>query len=305
MTGPLEIRPEIEAALHGGGGVVALESTVIAHGLPRPHNLETALAMEAAVREAGAVPATIGLLEGRIVIGLTPAEIERLAAAREVFKVSRRDFAAVLASGAWGATTVAATMFAARQAGIRILATGGIGGVHRGGESSLDISADLTELGRTPVAVVCSGCKVILDLARTLEVLETQGVPVIGYQTSEFPAFYVRGSGLALEHRVDTPEQAAQRIALQWRLRLSTGVVIAQAPPGASALDRAEVETLLAEALAAAEAQGVAGKALTPFLLDQLSRKSAGRTLAANVALLIENARLAAQIARAAALMTE
>jgi pseudouridine-5'-phosphate glycosidase len=279
--------------------VVALESTVIAHGLPRPRNLETALAMEAAVRDAGAVPATVGVLQGRICVGLKPEEIERLAGADQVVKVSRRDLAATVASQKLGATTVAATLFAAQQAGIRVLATGGIGGVHRGGESSLDVSADLIELARTPVAVVSSGFKAILDLARTLEVLETQGVPVAGYGTHELPSFYSVTSGLRLEQRVDSPSEAAQLMAAQWELGLSAGIVIANPPPSAAALSGEELEALLAEALAAARDAEVRGKALTPYLLNRLVHLSSGRALEANIALLLENAHLAGQIARA------
>ena len=299
MMSYLEIRPEVEQALGRGRAVVALESTVIAHGLPHPRNLEAARGMEEAVRESGTVPATIGLLGGRIVVGLTPEEIELVATTRDVLKVSRRDLSAAITSKQLGATTVAATLLAARQAGIRIVATGGIGGVHRGAEESFDVSADLTELGRTPVAVVCSGCKIILDLPRTLEVLETQGVPVVGFGTDEFPAFYVRESGLPLEHRVDTPEQAARLMAAEWGLGLSGGIVIAQPPPAASALGRGEVEALLEEALAAAKVEAIRGKRLTPYLLEQLSRRSGGRTLEANIALLLQNARLAGQIASA------
>src|SRR5713226_6418562 len=218
MNSYLDVRPEIADALAAGRPVVALESTVISHGLPRPHNLETARKMEAAVRDEGAVPATIGLLEGRLIVGLSGAEIELLANSQHIAKVSRRDLAAVLNSRQPGATTVAATMIIAAQAGIRVFATGGIGGVHRGAQNTFDISADLLELSRTPVAVVCSGAKVILDLPRTLELLETLGVPVVGYSTSEFPAFYVLDSGLALDARVDMPLEAARLIAMHWEL---------------------------------------------------------------------------------------
>ncbi|MFQ5972624.1 MAG: pseudouridine-5'-phosphate glycosidase, partial [Alphaproteobacteria bacterium] len=206
MNGSLDIRPEVADALERGHAVVALESTAIAHGLPRPGNLETALELESLVRATGAVPATVGVLSGKLVVGLDRKEIEALAETDGVAKVSRRDLARTLVSGAMGATTVAATMFAAARAGVRVFATGGIGGVHRGGAESLDISADLTELARTPVAVVCAGAKAILDLERTLEVLETSGVPVVGYGVDELPAFFCRESGLFLEQRVDTAE---------------------------------------------------------------------------------------------------
>lgn len=293
----LDVRPEIADALAAGRPVIALESTVISHGLPRPHNLETARKMEAAVRDEGAVPATIGLLEGRLIVGLSRAEIELLAGDERIAKVSRRDLAAVLNSKQPGATTVSATMIIAAQAGIRIFATGGIGGVHRGAQNTFDISADLPELARTPVAVVCSGAKVILDLPRTLELLETFGVPVVGYSTSEFPAFYVRESGLALDARADTPLEAAQLIETHWSLGLTSGVVICNPPPAASALPRKQVESFIEAALNSAEAAGIKGKAVTPYLLDHLAKASGGKTLQTNIALLINNARIAAQIA--------
>ncbi len=302
----LVVSEDVAAALASGGPVVALESTVIAHGLPRPQNLETAHKMEAAVRAEGAVPATIGVLGGKLVVGLSPAQITLLAGSEEVAKVSRADLAAVLASGRPGATTVASTMFIAARAGIRVLATGGIGGVHHGAEHSFDISADLAELARTPVAVVCAGAKAILDLRRTLEALETLGVPVAGYGTSEFPAFYSRESGIPLLHRVDTPEEAAHLLATQRELGATgqgtaTGIVIANPPPAETALSRPEMESLIAGALEAAKAVGIRGKAVTPFLLEEMVRRSGGRTLKANMALLIANARLAAQIAVAVA----
>ncbi len=302
MEDLLAIREDIAAALAAGGPVVALESTVIAHGLPRPHNLETAREMEGAVREEGGVPATIAVLDSRLVVGLSPEQLAHLSESESVAKVSRADLAAVLASGRPGATTVAGTMIIAAQAGIRVLATGGIGGVHRGAERSLDISADLTELARTRVAVVCAGAKAILDLQRTLEYLETLGVPVVGYGTNEFPAFFSRESGLPLVHRVDTPDDVARLMAWQWELgrsgRGSTGgMVIANPPPEETALPRAVVESHIAEALKSAEAAGIRGKAVTPFLLQELARRSGGRTLQANRALLVANARLAARIA--------
>ena len=303
MTVPAlyDVRPGVAEAVAAGAPVVALESTVIAHGLPRPRNLETALRLEALVREAGAVPATIGVMAGRVVVGLSTTEVEALADADAVTKVSRRDLAAVVAGGAMGATTVAATMIAAAAAGIAVFATGGIGGVHRGGEASLDVSADLAELARTPVAVVCAGAKAILDVPRTLEVLETQGVPVVGFGTDRFPAFYVRDSGLAVAARVDSADAAAAVIAAHRRLGLGGGLVIANPPPAAQAMAASEVEALIAAALAAADAAGVHGKDVTPFLLDQLARASNGRTLETNIALLEDNARLGARIAIALA----
>jgi pseudouridine-5'-phosphate glycosidase len=297
MNPYLEIRPEVCDALAAGRPVVALESTVISHGLPRPRNLETARQMEAAVRNEGAVPATIGLLDGRLVVGLSSGEIELLARAEHVAKVSRRDLAAVLNSRRTGATTVAATMIIAAQAGIHIFATGGVGGVHRGAQYNFDISADLSELARTPVAVVCSGAKVILDLPRTLELLETLGVPIVGYGTSEFPAFYVRESGLTLDARVDSPQEAARLISVHEALGLSSGMIFCNPPPASSALGRQEVESLIEAALKSAEAAGIQGKPVTPYLLDHVAKASGGRTLEANVALLVNNARVAAQIA--------
>jgi pseudouridylate synthase len=293
----LEIRREVADALSAGRPVVALESTVIAHGLPRPRNFETALKMEAAIREQGAVPATIGLLLGRLVVGLSTDEIELLANTAGVAKVSRRDLAAVLHLKKPGATTVAATLFIANQAGIRVFATGGIGGVHRGAAESFDVSADLDALARTSLAVVCSGAKVILDLARTLEVLETLGVPVVGYGTSEFPAFYSRESGLCLDYRVNSPEEAARLMTAQWALGLPSAIVFGNPPPTSSALPLSEVEALIEKALASAASAGIHGKAVTPYLLDHLAKESGGRTLETNIALLVENARVAAQIA--------
>jgi pseudouridine-5'-phosphate glycosidase len=297
MSSYLDVRSEIADALAAGRPVIALESTVISHGLPRPHNLETARKMEAAVRDEGAVPATIGLLEGRLIVGLSRAEIELLAGDERIAKVSRRDLGAVLNSKQPGATTVSATMIIAAQAGIRIFATGGIGGVHRGAQNTFDISADLPELARTPVAVICSGAKVILDLPRTLELLETLGVPVVGYGTSDFPAFYVRESGLALDARMDTPLEAARLIAMHWSLGLNSGIVICNPPPAASSLPHKQVESLIEAAVNSAEVAGIQGKAVTPYLLDHLAKASGGRTLQTNIALLINNAHVAAQIA--------
>lgn len=299
MNPYLDIRREVAEALAAGKPVVALESTVISHGLPRPHNLETARRMEAAVREQGAVPATIGLLRGRLVVGLSMEEIELLANGNSVAKVSRRDLSAVLSAKKPGATTVAATMFISAQAGIRVFATGGIGGVHRDGQNSFDISADLTELARTPLAVVCSGAKVILDLPRTLEVLETLGVPIVGYGTNEFPAFYAKETGLTLDYRVDTPEEAAHLMTVQWALCLFSGIVFANPPPASSVLPRSEVEALIERALDSAARAGIHGKDVTPYLLDHLAKGSRGRTLVTNVALLVQNARVAAHIAAA------
>ena len=299
MTPRLHIRPEVADALEGGRAVVALESTVISHGLPPPHNLEIARRLEAVIRERGAVPATIAILDGQLRVGLDDAEIEHLATASGIAKVSRRDLGAVLARGGDGATTVASTMIAAAMAGIRVFATGGIGGVHRSGESSLDVSADLIELGRSPVAVVASGAKAILDLPRTLEVLETHGVPVIGYGTDRFPAFFSRDSGLALDARADGPETAAAIMAAHWDLGLSSGLLIGNPVPEADGLAPEEVETWIQTALGEAEAAAITGAEVTPFLLGRLTELSGGRTLAANMALLENNAAVAAEISRA------
>lgn len=296
----LDVRVEVAAALATGRPVVALESTVFAHGLPHPINLEAATAMEGAVREEGAVPATIGLLRGRAVIGLTGDEIEELASDTDTAKVSVRDIPAMIASHGPGATTVAATVALAARASIRVMATGGIGGVHRGGEATSDVSADLYELARSPVAVVCAGAKSVLDLRRTLEVLESLGVPVLGFQTSEFPAFYSGESGIALEHRADDPDEVAAMLEVQSALGWGQGLVVAQPPPADAAIPRPEMDSWIEDALAEADERGVTGKDVTPFLLQRVAELSSGRTLETNVALLVSNAALAARIALAA-----
>jgi pseudouridine-5'-phosphate glycosidase len=300
-TPPLTLSPEVADVLGQGGPVVALESTLIAHGLPRPLNLEVARELEAAVRARGAVPATIALLDGRIRVGLGEIELERLATDPEVRKVSRRDLGPVLASGQPGATTVAGTLACAALAGIRLLATGGLGGVHRGGELSMDVSADLHELARSPVGVVCAGAKAVLDLARTLEVLESLGVPVVGVGTDRFPAFYCLDSGLPTPHRVDGASQAAGLLTAHFALGAQAGVVLALPPPPADALPAAEVEAWLAEALQGAALDGLSGPQVTPFLLARLAEASGGRTLEANRALLARNAAFAAEVAVALA----
>jgi len=295
----LLVRDDVTAAFEAGRPVVALESTVIAHGLPRPQNLETALAMEAAVREEGAVPATIAIMKGSLVVGLSSEQLATFAATEGIAKVSRADLAAVRAARQTGATTVAATMLIAALAGIRVVATGGIGGVHRGAELSFDISADLPEIGRTPVAVVCAGAKAILDLPRTLEILETLGVPVVGYRTSKFPGFYVEDSGLPLQARVDAPSEAARLMQIHWELGLLSGIVFCNPPPSRSALQKQEVDQWIAQALQSAADAGIRGKAVTPYLLNYLATTSHGQTLKTNIALLVNNARVAAQIAKA------
>jgi pseudouridine-5'-phosphate glycosidase len=302
MSNLLDIASEVATAVESGQPVVALESTLIAHGLPWPVNLETAQEAESVIRAEGAVPATIAVLRGRIKVGLSRTELASLAQNGSVAKASRRDLAAMLVQGRDAATTVAATMFLAHLAGIRLFATGGIGGVHRGAAESFDVSADLSELARTPVCVVCAGAKNILDIPRTLEVLETQGVPVIGYQTEEFPAFYVRSSGEALDTTVETPDQAAALLSAHWRLH-GAGVVLAQPPPPAVALDQVEFESALRLAEDEAHAAGIKGKQVTPFVLARLAVHTENKTLVANRALVVANAQLAARVARCLAKM--
>ncbi len=293
----LDVGREVASAIAARRAVVALESTVIAHGLPKPLNLETARGMETEVRGAGATPATIALADGAAVVGADEALLQRLATADGVTKVSLRDIAPVLARRGLGATTVAATVEIAARAGIAVLATGGIGGVHRGAERSFDESADLEAIARNPVCVVCAGAKLVLDLALTLERLETLGVPVVGLGTDELPAFYVRSSGLALPHHADDA-LAAARIARE-QLARGAGIVIAVPIAVSEALDRREAEEEVARAVAAAENAGVRGAALTPYLLASLGNATSGRSLRANVSLLRQNARVAAQIALA------
>ena len=300
MHGHLSLTPEVADALAESRPVVALESTVIAHGMSYPRNLETARALEDLVRAEGAVPATIAVLDHRIRVGLDDEALERLACGgAQVLKLSRRDLPVALATGVTGATTVAATMIAARLAGIAVFATGGIGGVHRGAESSFDISADLTELAHTSVCVVCAGAKSILDLPKTLEVLETHGVPVLGFGTDEFPAFYSPRSGLPVTHRCDAPDEVAAVLHAKWTLGLEGGVVLANPIPAADALDAAAMESAIAQALTDADRQGITGKAVTPFLLAALERITAGRSLSANIALIRHNAAVAARVASA------
>jgi pseudouridine-5'-phosphate glycosidase len=293
----LAVSREVREALDGRRPVVALESTVIAHGLPRPMNLEIARELEKVVRGAGAVPATVAIADGQAVVGANAALLERLATEDGVAKVSTRDLAPLLADRSrLGATTVAATVEIAARAGVEVFATGGVGGVHRNADRTFDVSADLAAIARHPVCVVCAGAKLVLDLPKTLEQLETLGVPVIGFGTDEFPAFYVRSSGLRLAHRADDAATAA-RIA-RAQLDRGCGVVVAVPIPEADALDAAEVEAEVERAIAEAARQGVQGAAVTPFLLRSLGDHGDGRTLAANVALLRNNAAVAAAIAR-------
>jgi pseudouridine-5'-phosphate glycosidase len=297
----LSIGRAVADALAAGQPVVALESTIITHGMPYPQNLDMALRVEAVIGEGGAVPATVAIMDGALRVGLGAAELERLATAGgTAAKASRRDVAALLTSGGLAGTTVATTMQAAAAASIRVFATGGIGGVHRGAASTFDISADLEELARTPVAVVCAGAKAILDIGMTLEVLETKGVPVIGYGTSQFPAFWTRSSGFPVDHRLDTPEAVAAVIEMQFGLGLG-GLLVANPIPEAAALDPGFIETNIAAAIADAERAGISRKALTPYLLTRIFELTGGKSLAANIALVEDNARVAAAIAVALA----
>lgn len=297
MNSLLTIDPEVAAALQQGKPVVALESTIISHGMPWPQNVETALAVETAVRNQGAVPATIALSHGRCRVGLSATEIEQFGKAADVWKVSLRDMGFVLSSGGYGATTVAATMRIAAMAGIRVFVTGGIGGVHRGAEHSMDISADLTELSRTPVAVVSAGVKSILDIGRTLEYLETLGVPVVTYAQDAFPSFYCRESGYSTPLRLDTVEQMAALLHNHWQLELPSAVLIANPLPAAEALDAATMEHHINEALQAAAAAGIKGKEVTPFLLQYIATHTKGESLEANIALIRHNAAFGARLA--------
>lgn len=293
----IEIAPRVAAVLARGGAVVALETTIVTHGMPFPQNVETALAVEAIVRRGGAEPATIAIVGGRIRIGLDPAGIEALAGMNDVRKVSRADLPATVAVGAPGATTVAATMICAALAGIAVFATGGIGGVHRGAGLTMDISADLDELARTPVAVVCAGAKALLDLPKTLEVLETRGVPVICFGTDVFPAFWSRSSGLRAPLRLDSVAEIAAAIRTQRALGYPSGTLIANPVDAGDEIPAAEIGAYIDAAVAAAQATGISGKDVTPFLLDRLLDLTRGRTLATNIALIKNNARLAAAIA--------
>ena len=295
-----ELSTFVRAALAKHRPVVALETTLVTHGLPDPQGVETASALESEVVAAGATPATIGVLDGRVRIGLTLDELHHLASASAV-KLSLSNFAAQVSSGKPGSTTVAATMFVCARTGIEVFATGGIGGVHRGVNESGDVSADLAALSRYPVAVVCSGAKAVLDLPRTVEMLESEGVPVYGFGTSEFPAFYVRDSGLAADQRFDTVDELAHAVRSHFELGLGTGVVVANPIAPEHELPRAEFEEALAQSLAEAEAMNVRGRHVTPFLLERLADKTGGRTVTANLALLRGNARLAAELAVALA----
>jgi pseudouridine-5'-phosphate glycosidase len=293
----VHLSPEVEEAIAAKAPVVAFESTIITHGLPHPINADTAVEVERIARSAGAVPATIAIIDGKLRAGLSQREIARLAAAKGPDKASRRDIAALMVHGATAGTTVAATMFIAARAGIRLFATGGIGGVHRGAETTFDISADLAELSRTPVAVVSAGVKSILDVAKTVELLESLGVPVIGYRTSELPGFFSRVSGSAIDHRFETVDEIAQTIAQHWAIGGGSGVLIANTIGEADALEAKPIEAALEQALGEARKRGVGQKEVTPFLLARIGELTAGASVKANVKLICHNARVAAEIA--------
>ena len=296
----LDIKQEVAEALAAGKPVVALESTIISHGMPYPKNVETALNVERIIRESGAVPATIAVIGGRLKAGLTPEEIEYFGKkGREITKVSRRDIAAVCARGEDGATTVTTTMMIAHMAGIRFFATGGIGGVHRGAEKTMDISADLEELANTPVVVICAGAKAILDLALTLEYLETHGVPVIGYGTKELPAFYSRHSGLQVDYRMDTPEEIAAAFRAQTDMGLKGGMLVTNPIPEEYAMDDAVINAAIDRAVRESTEQEIRGKEITPFLLARVAELTGGDSLESNIQLVYNNARLASAIAAA------
>ena len=295
----LEISKEVKEALENNKPVVALESTIISHGMPYPQNVETALKVEEIVRENGAVPATIAILNGKLKVGLSKEEVDYLGKkGLEVTKASRRDIPAILASEDDGATTVASTMIIAALAGIKVFATGGIGGVHRGAETTMDISADLEELAMTDVAVVCAGAKSILDIGLTLEFLETKGVPVLGYQTKELPAFYTRKSGFKVDYKMDTPEQIAKTLKAKWDVNLKGGVVIANPIPEEYAMDFDTITNAINNAVAEAEEKGIKVKDSTPFLLAKVKDITKGKSLESNIQLVFNNAKLASEIAK-------
>jgi pseudouridine-5'-phosphate glycosidase len=289
------LHPEIAQALTEGKPIVALESAVITHGLPQPENLKLAQSMERDVRDLKAVPATVALLDGKVHIGLSPAQLERLASEKNTRKISRRDFGIAIARGECGGTTVCGTLIAARAVNIQVFATGGIGGVHRA--APFDVSADLPELGRSPLVVVCAGAKAILDLPNTLEYLETAGVPIVGYQTDDFPAFYSLHSGLKVNQNAQTPAEIAAIARAHWSLGLESAILVGNPPPADQAIPGEEMEKIISQALAEAKAQGIHGAATTPFLLSRVSVISHGASMQTNLALLRNNARLAARIA--------
>ena len=295
----IKVNPEVQKALDEGRPVVALESTIISHGMPYPQNVETALQVENIVRENGGVPATIGIIDGVGVVGMTPEEIEEFGKkGQEIPKVSRRDLPMIMASGSWGATTVATTMILANLGGVEFFVTGGIGGVHRGAEQTMDISADLEELSRTNVTVICAGAKAILDLPKTLEVLETKGVPVLGYTTDELPAFYTRKSGLKVDYKVNTPKEAAEIVRMKRELKLDGGVLITNPIPEEDSMDADKINAVIDDALREMDEKGIKGKDCTPFLLAKVAEITEGKSLEANIKLVFNNAKVGTQIAK-------
>ncbi|NMA87489.1 MAG: pseudouridine-5'-phosphate glycosidase [Tissierellia bacterium] len=293
----MDIKTDVKKALENGEPVVALESTIIAHGMPYPQNVKTALEVEKIIRDNGSIPATIAILDGRIKVGLTEEEIGKLGSAKDVYKVSRRDMPYILSKGLNGATTVASTMIIANLAGIKVFVTGGIGGVHRGAERTFDISADLQELAHTNVAVVCAGAKSILDLGLTLEYLETFGVPVIGYKTEKFPAFFTRESGYNVDYSVENANELAKIIKTKWDLGLDGGVVVANPIPEEYAMDKNIIDNAIEDALKEAEVKGIKGKATTPFLLAKVKDITEGESLNSNIQLVFNNAKVGANLA--------
>ena len=295
----LSVSPEVEAAIAAGKPVVALESTIISHGMPYPQNVETALNVEKIIREAGAIPATIAIIKGKITVGLSADEIEYLGKkGLSVIKASRRDLPVLLARGEDGATTVTTTMIGAALAGVRVFATGGIGGVHRGAETTMDISADLEELAQTPVMVICAGAKSILDLGLTLEYLETKGVPVIGYQTEELPAFYTRKSGFKVDYRMDTAKEIADAFRVKLDMGLVGGMLVTNPIPEEYSMDPDYINKNIADAIEECDRLGIKGKETTPFLLDKIQKLTGGDSLKSNIQLVFNNARLGAQVAQ-------
>lgn len=299
MKDYLVISKEVKQALAENKPVVALESTIISHGMPYPKNVETALKVEEIIRENGAIPATIAIIKGKLVVGVSKEEIDYLGKkGLAVTKTSRRDIPILVAREEDGATTVATTMIIANLAGIKVFATGGIGGVHRGAETTMDISADLEELANTDVAVVCAGCKSILDIGLTLEYLETKGVPVVGYQTEEFPAFYTQESGFKVDYKVESPLDIAKSLKSKYSLGLKGSIVIANPIPDENAMDKDVIEDVIVKAVNDAEINGIKGKEITPFLLDKIQKVTQGQSLEANIALVYNNAKLGAQVAK-------
>lgn len=293
----MDIRPDVQEALKNNAPLVALESTIISHGMPYPQNVEMARKVESIIRQGGAIPATMAIINGRLKIGLTDDEIEYLAQSKDVVKASRRDLPSIIAMKKDGATTVASTMILADLAGIKVFVTGGIGGVHRGAETTMDISADLEELAQTNVAVVCAGAKSILDIGLTLEYLETKGVPIIGMETDDFPAFYTQTSGYPVDYRADSASDVANTMAAKWDIGLKGGIVLANPIPKAYALDEKLISEAIENALQEAKEQGISGKATTPFLLSKVKEKTSGKSLEANLELVYNNARVGAAVA--------